>query len=480
MIANNERLVAVDRGDGAQRILYVAGRPNWEYKFLARAVADDDQIDLAALIRVARREPNFDWRSRVGESTNPLFRGFNKDGGEEAEQHDEPVIVRLNMQDGSELRSGFPKTEQELYRFKVVILDDVEAEFFTQDQMDLLRRFVSERGGGLLMLGGQESFHRGGYKRTPIADALPIYVESKRTNRDTYGYRLTLTRDGWLQPWTRLRPNEAEEKERIAAMPPFRVVNGGGSIKPRATVLAELTAANGARHPALIAQRYRRARTAALTIGDLWRWKLRATKDSDDQPKAWRQMLRWLVADVSARSDIEVQPRPDTSANAIALRVRARSEKYEPLDNAVVRVKVNLPDGKSLELDAEASLDEPGLYETIYVPRQPGAFRAAEKIIDADGKHVGTAATGWVSDPAEREFRSITPNTKLLERLARETGGELVNIDALDEFAVALPSRNVPITEEWTYPLWHQSWVFLLAFSCFAGEWGLRRWKGLP
>jgi hypothetical protein len=120
------------------------------------------------------------------------------------------------------------------------------------------------------------------------------------------------------------------------------------------------------------------------------------------------------------------------------------------------------------------------LYETIYVPRQPGAFRAAEKIIDADGKHVGTAATGWVSDPAEREFRSITPNTKLLERLARETGGELVNIDALDEFAVALPSRNVPITEEWTYPLWHQSWVFLLAFSCFAGEWGLRRWKGLP
>ena len=114
------------------------------------------------------------------------------------------------------------------------------------------------------------------------------------------------------------------------------------------------------------------------------------------------------------------------------------------------------------------------------VAGSPSGVGASAKIIDADGKNVGTAATGWVSDPAEREFRSITPNTKLLERLAIETGGELVNIDALDEFVAGLPSRNVPITEEWTYPLWHQSWVFLLAFSCFAGEWGLQRWKALP
>src|SRR5688572_1743052 len=35
---NNERIVTVDRGRGPHRILYVSGRPNWEYKFLKRAV----------------------------------------------------------------------------------------------------------------------------------------------------------------------------------------------------------------------------------------------------------------------------------------------------------------------------------------------------------------------------------------------------------------------------------------------------------
>jgi hypothetical protein len=55
--ANNETVVTVDRGSGKQRILYVSGRPNWEYKFLSRALAADDQIQLVGLIRIAKREP---------------------------------------------------------------------------------------------------------------------------------------------------------------------------------------------------------------------------------------------------------------------------------------------------------------------------------------------------------------------------------------------------------------------------------------
>ena len=36
------------------RVLYVTGRPNWEYKFLHRAVDEDDQVQLFALVRVAK------------------------------------------------------------------------------------------------------------------------------------------------------------------------------------------------------------------------------------------------------------------------------------------------------------------------------------------------------------------------------------------------------------------------------------------
>ena len=80
-------------------------------------------------------------------------------------------MIRLGIKDEDELKTGFPKTEESLYGYHAIILDDIEASFFTRDQLTLIGRFVSERGGGLLMLGGQESFTIGGYERSPIADA---------------------------------------------------------------------------------------------------------------------------------------------------------------------------------------------------------------------------------------------------------------------------------------------------------------------
>ncbi len=52
-LANNSRLVVVDQGGGPYRVLYVSGRPNWEFKFLRRAVADDEQVQLVGLVRIA-------------------------------------------------------------------------------------------------------------------------------------------------------------------------------------------------------------------------------------------------------------------------------------------------------------------------------------------------------------------------------------------------------------------------------------------
>ncbi|MEZ0275761.1 MAG: hypothetical protein ACAH88_12720, partial [Roseimicrobium sp.] len=166
---NNQRFLAIDRRSGPYRVLYVSGRPNWEYKFLRRSLEPDDEVKLTALIRMAKREPKFQWRGREGETTNPLFRGFKPDEPEEAQRYDQPVLKRLNVMDASELADGFPKTPEELFgKFRAVVLDDVEADFFSREQLDLLERFVSVRGGSLMMLGGQESFRLGGYEHTPV------------------------------------------------------------------------------------------------------------------------------------------------------------------------------------------------------------------------------------------------------------------------------------------------------------------------
>lgn len=477
-LVNNSRLVQVDRGRGPYRVLYVSGRPNWEYKFLNRALEEDDQVQLVGLMRLARREPKFDFRGRAGEASNPLFRGFDRKT-EETERYDQPVLARLNTRDESELRGGFPKTPEELFAYEAVVLDDIEAEFFNADQMALLQKFVSERGGGLLMLGGQESFQNGKYQRTAIGDMLPVYLDAVGEAGPPRDLKFSLSREGWLQAWARIRSTEADEKTRLDDMPAFQVLNRIRGIKPGASVIASLSDGSGNDYPALVVQRYGHGRTGALTIGDFWRWGLTQENLQRDLGKGWRQMIRWLVADTPKRIEFTTQKISGEGGQSFELRVRVRDEKFQPLDNASVLINVTELGKPPIRLTAEPSLQEPGVYQASFVSRQPGGYRADAIVTNATGGWVGMAEAGWVSDLAEEEFRSLKPNRALLESLARKTGGEVIALEKLGDFVASLPRKKAPVTESWTAPLWHKPAVFLFALGCFVLEWGLRRWKGL-
>ena len=82
-------------------------------------------------------------------------------------------------EDPEELVGGFPKTREELFNYRGLILVSVEAGVFAGDQLQMIAEFVERRGGGLLMLGGPRSFGEGGYGGTPVADALPLDIDGR-------------------------------------------------------------------------------------------------------------------------------------------------------------------------------------------------------------------------------------------------------------------------------------------------------------
>lgn len=494
-LVNNRRIVVVDRGQEPFRILYVGGRPNWEFKFLNRALEEDPQVKMVSLMRIARREPKFEFKSRDGESSNPLFRGFGDTNSEEVERYDQPVMIRLNTKDEFELRGGFPKTAEELFRYHAVIIGDLESDFFTHDQMVLLQRFVSERGGGFLMLGGAESFREGGYANTAIGSMLPVYLDQPAGARLPSEWKLTLTREGWLQPWTRLRATEADERVRLDSVRPFEVLNSVRGFKPGASVLATVSDADNNDYPALVVQRFGAGRTAAVLIGDMWRWGLRDESDQKDLAKSWRQLVRWLVSDVPPR----VAVTPETSVGGDSAKVRlvvsARDETFQPVDNATVQLTVRsvalfqasaageltkMSATNYVQMIADAAPNKPGTYEATYIARDAGAYSVEARVTQPDGQVIGQASAGWASDPSAEEFRSLKPNRVLLETLAKRTGGEVLRMDALKGFVRRLPDRRAPVSEPWSEPLWQEPAVFLFVFGCFVAEWGVRRWKGLP
>lgn len=479
-LANNERHIAVDRGSGPYRVLYVSGRPNWEYKFMRRALAGDTEVQIPSLIRIAKREPKFEWRGRTGETSNPLFRGFGDQGV--AQRYDQPVLTRLGTKDAKELSAGFPKAAEDLLgEYRAIILDDIEAGFFTQEQMNLIERFVSERGGALLMLGGQESFQLGGYDHTPVGRMLPVYLDRVSSAPAIENGRFDLTREGWLEPWTRVRAGREEDEKRLAEMPGFFAVNQTFSIKPGASVLAMIKAGGdeAGSYPALAAQRFGEGRVASMMIGDLWRWGMRDEEARKDLEKAWRQIMRWLVVDVPDR----VQFAAALDAERMKLEVRVRDGAFRAQDDAIVKIEVTGPGGKKSELFAEPSLQEAGLFEAEYYPRETGAYRAVASVTNAaqDGGTVMplTQATGWVHDPTAAEFASLKPGHEWAERVAKESGGRVLSLEDLPKLPEILKDIRVPVEETITTPFWHAPWVFAVVLALLGTEWFLRRKGGM-
>lgn len=66
-----------------------------------------------------------------------------------------------------------------LQSYSNVILSNVPASDFTDDQMRDMASYVRDMGGGLVMLGGDEGFGAGGWIGSPIEEVMPVSFEIK-------------------------------------------------------------------------------------------------------------------------------------------------------------------------------------------------------------------------------------------------------------------------------------------------------------
>ena len=82
------------------------------------------------------------------------------------EEHEIQVEVRPPQ--------GMPDSLADLQNYECLIISNVPATSLTNRQMDLARTYVRDLGGGLIMLGGEQSFGLGGYYKTALEEILPV------------------------------------------------------------------------------------------------------------------------------------------------------------------------------------------------------------------------------------------------------------------------------------------------------------------
>jgi hypothetical protein len=165
---------------------------------------------------------------------------------------------------------------------------------------------------------------------------------------------------------------------------------------------------------------------------------------------------------------------------AMSVLVRARGRDFRAAEGAKVQLEALGPQGEKQKLTMEPSATEPGVHEATFRPAGTGLHRLTARVTDDQGHSLGQAEAGLPLDLLADEHRSVRRNLPLLEALARGSGGALVAATDLEAFTRSLHDRPAPVSDLETRPLWHSWAVLLLALGCFAGEWALRRTRGLP
>ena len=107
------------------------------------------------------------------------------------------ALKAQDLQTQSRPIEGFPTDPLELERFDAIVLSDAPATSFTLSQLNALRDYVRDFGGGVLAIGGENSFGAGGYARTPLDDLLPVRSTfEKEKEKPSLAIALVIDRSG--------------------------------------------------------------------------------------------------------------------------------------------------------------------------------------------------------------------------------------------------------------------------------------------
>ena len=447
---NNVRDVLVDVVNDSEKILYFEGEPRWEVKFIRRAVSDDENLQVVVLQRTA-----------------------------------ESKFLRLDVDDADELAAGFPKTREELFRYRALILGSVEASFFTHDQLDMIADFVSQRGGGLLVLGGRNAFAQGGYQGTRLAEVLPVFLDDElSTSAEPYYGELfvTPTRTGLTHPATQLgEDNNDAVVERWESLPPLTTLNPITRLKPGATgLLTGGSEQERDRQVVLAYHRYGRGKVIAFPIQDSWIWQMHADISLEDQTHEvfWRQLLRWLtdgVPDqVAAQSEREVVE-PGQPVN---LFVDVGDSAYVEVNDGNVVAVVRTPFGDSITIPLDWDVEQDGRYQAGFPTTGPGLYEVSVNALRGTDT-IGAALTYVNVAPSDAEYYNANMRGTTLRRIADQTGGLFYTPETVANLPedLSLTGAGVTLTEE--RDLWDMPILLILVMGLMAAEWGYRRKRGL-
>jgi uncharacterized membrane protein len=454
---NNERLVHMLVTDPKIRVLYIEGVVRPEYKPLKGLLETDPNVEVLSLVQVTRG-----------------------------------TFLQSGSMSGLSLKA-FPQSLEDMRKFDVYIIGDVDRSYFTLPQMENLKNAINE-GRGLVMLGGYNSLGSGGYEGTAMEEILPVLVGPRTIGQETTPFVLKMTPEGANHPiffgtkdFFAYQTGAPVEK-----LPYLKGCNKVLRVKPGASILAvhpDRADANGPL-PVLVAESYGNGRSVAFTADTTYQWYLPYKALGRDSPyvKFWSQLIRWL-----ANKEIkETSTEPGVSltllkpfynpGEKVTVRTKVRAEEGRATNFADVTGVLIAPNNERKNLAMVLEAGAVGVYTSDLGALDPGQYKVLVEARKA-GKRLGVDEVDFAVGRPNQEFDRLSIDRTLLKRLAAVTGGEYYEPASFGDLVDHLGRMTIKENIHKEYGIQTLPSLFAILFGLFLAlvtcEWLLRKYYQL-
>ena len=441
---NNQAERSVSVVNEKINILCIEGSARWEYRYLRAMLKRDPRFDTTFIATRAK-----------------------------------PVVAN----NSEEYIARFPELREDAFEYDLVILGDVDAEFFTNEELSILEELIRDRGGSLLVLCGSR-FTPTSYGGTVIEKMLPVAFEAEGEWEDVDdSVYPVLTPEGRSSLVMTLE-TDTEKNDRIwSRVAPLDHLPPLHTPKPGATVLASLSdvSARTDAYPFVTWQRYGAGKCMAIASDRLW--MLRFKMGDKYHWRVWSQSLQFLTLSrlMGEHKRIRLETDRSTYQNGerVLLYANVLDDTYNPENRSGFMIEV-----KALDDAAEAitslrlvpNVTKPGLFEGYFNPPKAGRYQVRSNADDADYSNT----TEFQVTDLNPEMANTDMQLGTLERIADISGGECVALSEFSRLADIVDRTPHTATTLTDHSLWRNGWLALLLMALMGFEWILRRRYDLP
>jgi hypothetical protein len=455
---NNVAQREVNIQDDFLRLMYVEYEPTWEWRFI-KEVFHRDRL--------------------VGERG---FRTFLRSADPKVRKSNDLFLTTLTP----------PRSE--FFAYDVIFLGDMPAPTLSKRFTENVQEFVSEFGGGLVVLSGP-NFGPAQLAGTPLADMLPVVVDTEARLRDAREFAPRLTPEAARYDFMQLAAGTTENQRAWANLGRLPWYQPVARVRDGATVLlahpSDRCTDGKTPQPIIATRRYGKGQVVYLATNETWR--LRRLYGEAFYRRFWGQMIYRLGLSHALGDQKRFVVRTDRQQyqvdDRVLLTVDAYDQNFEPLvESKLPQRKLTgrllPPAGTSTAIDADSDSAQPISIAQV----RPGVFEASLPVLSAGEHRIEvvdpisnqTTAVTFQAISQSLERRSAVRNTALEEQLAAATGGKTYDLTTVARLPDEIHAHTRVETSIEVVPLWNTWLAFSLVVALLLIEWTVRKWVNLP